>query len=158
MLQFLSICWFAMFHPFYVSVTEVNHNAKNQSIEISCRMFYDDLERELNKTAHPQIDIVKPKDKALVNQMIADYVKKHVNIKVDGKPLTLSFVGYEIQEDGAWSYFEIKGVSKPKQITVHDDLLYSAHPEQINMIHTTVNGERKSTKLDNPAADATFSF
>lgn len=158
MLQFLTFCWLSLFHPFYVSVTEINHNAKNQSIEISCRMFYDDLERELNKTAKPGIDIVKPKDKAQVNQMIADYIKKHLIIKADGKPLNLSFVGYEIQEDGAWSYFEVKGISKVKQVTVHDDLLYTAHPEQINMIHTTVNGERKSTKLDNPEADASFSF
>lgn len=158
MLQFLTFCWLSLFHPFYISVTEINHNAQNQSIEISCRMFYDDLERELNKTAHPGIDIVKPKDKARVNQLIADYVKKHLNIKADGKTLNLSFVGYEIQEDGAWSYFEVKGISKVKQITVHDDLLYAAHPEQINMIHTTVNGNRKSTKLDNPEADASFSF
>lgn len=158
MLQFLTICWLSLFHPFFVSVTEINHNAKNQSIEISCRMFYDDLERELNKINHSEIDIVKPKDKAEVNRMITEYVKKHLVVKVDGKPLNLSFVGYEIQEDGAWSYFEIKGVGKPKQVTVHDDLLYTAHPEQINMIHTTVNGERKSTKLDNPDADATFSF
>ncbi|NCD71447.1 hypothetical protein GSY63_18920 [Mucilaginibacter sp. R11] len=121
-------------------------------------MFYDDLERELNKTNHTEIDIVKPKDKTEVNRMITEYVKKHLIVKVDGKPLNLSFVGYEIQEDGAWSYFEVKGVSKPKQVTVHDDLLYTAHPEQINMIHTTVNGQRKSTKLDNPDADATFSF
>ncbi|WP_243749267.1 DUF6702 family protein [Mucilaginibacter agri] len=158
MLQFLTICWLSLFHPFFVSVTEINHNAKNQSIEISCRMFYDDLERELNKTNHTEIDIVKPKDKTEVNRMITEYVKKHLIVKVDGKPLNLSFVGYEIQEDGAWSYFEVKGVSKPKQVTVHDDLLYTAHPEQINMIHTTVNGQRKSTKLDNPDADATFSF
>ncbi|OKS87856.1 hypothetical protein RG47T_3319 [Mucilaginibacter polytrichastri] len=158
MLQFLTICWLSLFHPFYVSVTEINHNAKNQSIEISCRMFYDDLERELNKTNHSQIDIVKPKDKTEVNRMITDYVKKHLTIKADGKILTLSFVGYEIQEDGAWSYFEVKGISKVKQLTVHDDLLYPAHPEQINMIHATVNGERKSTKLDNPEADASFSF
>ena len=158
MLQFLSICWLTFFHPFYVSVTEISHNAKNQSIEISCRMFYDDLERELNKTNHSQIDIVKPKDKTEVNRLIADYIKKHLNIKADGKPLALSFVGYEIQEDGAWSYFEVKGISKVKQVNVHDDLLYTAHPEQINMMHVTVNGERKSTKLDNPDADASFSF
>lgn len=157
-LQFLSVLWLSLLHPFYVSVTEINHNAKTQSIEISCRMFYDDLEKELNTVNHTHINIVKPADKAQVNKLIADYVKKHLTIKADGKPLNLSYVGYEIQEDGAWSYFEVKGISKVKDITVHDELLFDQHPEQINMIHTTVNGNRKSTKLDNPDADATFSF
>ena len=157
-LQVLSIIWLAALHPFYVSVTEINHNPKTQAIEISCRMFYDDLEKELNTVNHTHINIVKPVNKAQVNQLIAEYVKKHLAIKADGKPLSLSFVGYEIQEDAAWSYFEVKGISKVKDITVHDELLYRLRPEQINMIHTTVGGNRKSTKLDNPDADAVFSF
>jgi len=37
-------------------------------------------------------------------------------------------------------------------------LLYAEHAEQINMMHVTVNGERKSTKLDNPQSSAAFSF
>ena len=32
------------FHPFYVSVTEINHNAENHTLEISCKMFGEDLE------------------------------------------------------------------------------------------------------------------
>ena len=28
----------ALWHPFYVSVTEINHNAKQQTLEISCKI------------------------------------------------------------------------------------------------------------------------
>ena len=44
----LILWWSIIFHPFFVSVTEINHNAKNHSVEVSCRMFYDDLERALD--------------------------------------------------------------------------------------------------------------
>jgi hypothetical protein len=159
MLQLLLISWLSIFHPFYVSVTEINHNAKNQSLEISCRIFYDDLEHTIEKQYHTQIDIVHPKDKAKVGQLINDYIKKHLTIKADGKPVVLNFIGYEVQEDAAWSYFEVKGITgKPKKFEVHDDLLYTEHPEQINMMHITVGGERKSTKLDNPDSDAVVVF
>lgn len=158
MLQFIMISWLSFFHPFYVSVTEINHNTRTQSLEISCRMFYDDLEKTLNKSSRTQIDIVHPKDKALVNKLLNEYVRKHLTIKADGKPVNLNYVGYEIQEDGAWSYFEVKGISKVRQVSVHDDLLYAEHPEQINMLNVIVNGNRKSTKLDNPEADASFTF
>lgn len=157
MLQ-LFIWWFGFFHPFYVSVTEINHNAKTQSVEVSCRMFYDDLEHALEKDYKKPLDIVKPADKALLNRLIAEYVKKHLSIKADGKPLTLSYVGYEIQEDGAWAYFEVKGVPALKKIDIHDELLNTQHEEQINMLHVTVGGQRKSTKLDNPDTEASFSF
>jgi hypothetical protein len=158
MLQVLVLWWSVFFHPFFVSVTEINHNAKNHSVEVSCRMFYDDLEKALEKHYHTHFDIVKPTNKAQVNQLLTDYIKKHLIIKADGHVLNLSFVGYEIQEDGAWSYFEVKGVNSIKKIEVHDDLLYTEHPEQINMLHVTVNGERKSAKVENPEADAVISF
>jgi len=158
MLHFFMILWFHLFHPFYVSVTEIKENPANHSIEISCRMFYDDLEKALEKQNHVQLDIVKPKDKAQINKLINDYVKKHLIIKADGKVLDFNFIGYEIQEDGAWSYFEVKGIERVKQVDVHDDLLYEQHPEQINMMHVIVGSQRKSTKVDNPDADASFKF
>ena len=158
MLHFLLIFWFHIFHPFFVSVTEIKQNTANHSIEISCRMFYDDLEKALEKQYHVQVDIVKPKDKAQLNKLINDYVKKHLLIRADGKTLNLNYVGYEIQEDGAWCYFEVKGIDHIKQVNVHDELLYEEHPEQINMMHVIVNNQRKSTKVDNPDADASFNF
>lgn len=158
MLKLFIISWLSFFHPFFVSVTTINHNAKNQSVEVSCRIFYDDLERTIEKQYKTPVDIVHPKDKAKMNQMLNDYIKKHLLIKADSKALNLSYVGYEIQEDAAWIYFEVKGISKVKKIDVHDDILFSEHAEQINMLHVTVAGERKSTKLDNPDSDAGFEF
>jgi hypothetical protein len=158
MLQYLFTACLSLFHPFYVSVTEINHNAKTQSVEISCRMFYDDLEHVLEKQYRTQLDIVHPKNKEQLNQLINDYVHKHLLIKVDGKLLNPAYVGFEIQEDGAWAYLEVKGVTKAQKIEVRDDLLYTEHTEQINMLHVTINGERKSTKLDNPDTNASFLF
>jgi len=158
MLQYLVAACLSIFHPFYVSVTEINHNAKTQSVEISCRMFYDDLEHVLEKQYRTQLDIVHPKNKDQLNQLVSDYVRKHLLIKVDGKVLNPAYVGFEIQEDGAWAYLEVKGIPKAQKIEVRDDLLYTEHTEQINMLHVTVNGQRKSTKLDNPDTNASFTF
>jgi len=158
MLHLLLLTWLNIIHPFYVSVTEVTHNAKNQSIEVSCRMFNDDLEKAINKYYNAHQDIVKPVDKAKLNQFISDYIKKHLQIKADGKLLQLNYLGYEIQEDAAWCYLEVKGITTVKKIDIHNDLLYDEHPEQSNMIHVTIKGERKSTKVDNPDANASFMF
>ena len=39
----------AAVHPFYVSVTEINQNAAEKSLEISCKFFADDFEQTLEK-------------------------------------------------------------------------------------------------------------
>ncbi|MGI4022545.1 MAG: DUF6702 family protein [Janthinobacterium lividum] len=157
-LQSLLFLGLHFLHPFFVSVTEIKQNGTNHSLEISCKMFSDDLEKALEKQYHVQLDLIKPADKAQVNKLISDYVKKHLLIRADGKVLSLTYIGYEIQEDGAWSYFEVKGINAVKQINIHDDLLYEQHPEQINMMHVIINNQRKSTKVNNPDADVSFNF
>jgi hypothetical protein len=52
----------------------------------------------------------------------------------------------------------VKDIPSVKKIDIHDDLLNAQHAEQINMLHVTVGGQRKSTKLDAPDADTSFSF
>ncbi|HEU4472678.1 MAG TPA: DUF6702 family protein, partial [Flavisolibacter sp.] len=52
------------FHPFYISVTEVNHNRADKTLEISCKIFADDLEETLEKSYKTQLDISAEKDKA----------------------------------------------------------------------------------------------
>jgi len=150
--------WLALLHPFYVSVTEITVNPRSQSAEISCRMFYDDLEKALNKQYRTRINIVKPVNKTQVNELLNNYIGKHLLIKIDGKLVKPVFIGYELQEDGAWSYLEVKGIGNARKIEIHNDLLYAEHEEQINMMHITVNGQRKSTKLDYPDTNASFAF
>ncbi len=146
------------FHPFYVSVTEINHNAKNKTIEVSSKIFFDDLEREIENENQVQIDLIKPNDKAKVDQLIATYIKKHLQIKVDGKVLAMNYLGYEIQEDATWCYLEIPKVNKVTTIEINNNILYQLHSEQINLMNVTVGGKRQSTKLDAPDRKASFRF
>lgn len=148
----------ALLHPYYVSVTEIKHNAKTQSLEISCRIFSDDLESALNKLGRGKVDILNSKNFAQVNPLIAEYIPKHLKINVNGKAVNLRFVGYEPESEATWCYFEVEGVRTAKKISISNDILFAEHEEQINMLHVIVGGERKSTKLDNPASSATFSF
>lgn len=148
----------ALLHPYYVSVTEIKHHAKTQSMEVSCRIFSDDLELALNKLSSHKIDVLKPKDKGELERLIARYIPQHLQINVNGKAFALQFVGYEQESEATWCYFEVKNVKTVKKVSIMNDLLFAEHAEQINMVHVNVGGERKSTKLDNPESKAVFLF
>lgn len=154
--KWLVVVYMAM-HPFYVSVTEIEHNKAKGEIEVSCRIFADDLENVLKKENKTQVDIIHPANQQAMDNMINAYLKKHLFIKVDGQQLSLQYLGYKIEEEAAWCFLSAP-VKSCKQVHVKDDVLYSEHPNQINMVHVIVNGERKSTKLDNPKADLDLSF
>jgi hypothetical protein len=145
-------------HPIYVSVTEIEHNTAEKNLEISCKIFTDDFEKTLRKTYKQKIDLLDNKYKESMEIVVNDYIQKHLKVIVDGKPVSLKFMGYEQQEEGIISYFQADHIVSVKELSVYNNILYEYKPEQIGILHITVNGERRSTKLINPAASAVFPF
>jgi len=145
-------------HPLYISVTELKHNPKDKILEVSCKMFTNDLETALEKLARTHVDLSSAKDKAASDKLIEEYVERHLRLKLDGQPAVLHFVGSEKENDGTWCYFQVNDVPAVKRIDVINDLLYDSFNQQIGIVHVTVGGQRKSTRLDYPDANASFAF
>ncbi len=150
--------WMSAVHPFYMSVTEIRYNTPRKTLEISCRIFSDDLENALKKQYNTTFDIIRPANRPTVDSMIAQYIGRHLQVKADGKPFSLRYLGYRIEEDAAWCFLEITGVPALKKLELRNDILYKEHPSQSHMIHAIVNEKRQSTKIDNPKTEAGFSF
>lgn len=146
------------YHPIFVSVTEIEHNAKDKTLEISCKIFTDDFEKALRATYKTSVDLLQPKDKNAMNKLVADYVQKHLLIKIDGKAATLQFLGYQQDEEGIESYYQVNNVPSVKKLDITDNILFEYKKEQISIIHTTINGNKKSTKLVNPDDKYSFEF
>src|SRR3569833_1111063 len=149
--KWLKIAAFSLFHPFFVSMTEFNYNDKDKELEISVRIFTDDFENTIRKF-HPgvKVDILHPADQAQMNQFVSEYIQKHLQLQVNGKPATISSIGYEQQAESIWSYFEIKNITGVKQVDVMNNLLHDYNTNQINMMHIKVGDNELSYKLDYP--------
>ena len=145
-------------HPIYVSVTEIEHNAKDKTLEISCKIFTDDFEKALRQAYKTPVDLLQPKDKAAMNKLVQDYVQKHLQVKVDEKTVALQFLGYEQEEEGIISFYQVNNIPTVKKLEITDNILFEYKKEQISIIHTTVNGKRQSTKLVNPEDKYNFAF
>ena len=147
-----------LFHPFYVSVTEINHNAKEKTLEVSCKLFLDDTEKSIKKQLNTAVELTAPKDIKKAQQQISDYVKKHLTIKIDGKPVSLEFVGYEVEGASLWSYYQVKNIASVQKIEVSNNLLYDMYDSQISIVHAQVGGNKKSTRVTNPETNMVFEF
>ena len=145
-------------HPLYISVTEISHNPKDKILEVSCKMFTNDLETALEKMSKTRVDLSVAKDKAASDKLIADYVERHLRLRLDGKAAVLHFVGSEKENDGTWSYFQVNEVSAVKKIDIMNNLLYDSFEQEINIMHVSVGGEKKSTRLNYPDVNTSIEF
>ena len=146
------------FHPLHVSVTEINHNAADKTLEISSKLFTDDFEKVLTQNYKTKVDLINPPDRKAMEKLVNDFIHKHLSIKTDGIPVKLLYLGYERDNDAIYSYFQADSIGTVKKIEVTNNILHELFTDQINLMHVTVGGKRKSMKLDYPEKEAGFSF
>ena len=145
-------------HPLHLATVEIDHNATDKTLEITCKTFWDDFESILTKLNRSRVDLTSDKTTAENNKRIFEYIKSHLQITVDGKPVQLNFVGYEKEDVVVYSYLQVDSVSSVKKVTIVNTIMHDLFEDQVEIIHMIVNGNRKSTKLDYPAKNAEFSF
>ena len=141
-------------HPYYISVTEIRADSKQHTMNISCRMFTDDLQNALYKIHHCKADLEKGESQC--DEALGKYISDHLQILIGGKPIALKFIGYEIEEEATWCYLEVAFSYSGETVEVHNRLLYDFLPEQTNMVHFYRDGQRKSFKLVNPEEKVNF--
>lgn len=157
--SFFYTALFSLFHPFFISMTDVNFNNNSQELEVSIRIFTDDFENTLRKHhSDVNIDIAHPANKTQMNAFVNDYIQKNVSFVVNGKPAVMSFAGYEQEQESIWTYFEVRNVSSVQKIAVVNTLLHDYNTNQINLIHVKANGKEANGKLNFPDSKADFSF
>ena len=156
---FICTCFSSwVLHPIYVSVTEIEHNATDKTLEVSCKIFTDDFEKVLRTTFKTHVDLINPTNRAAMDKLVNDYVQQHLKLNVDGNAINMKYLGYEIIEEGVYSYYEAAGITQVKNISIFNNILYEHTPEQMGLMHITVGGNRKSTKLNNPESKASLQF
>lgn len=158
LIQWMLAGMLSMVHPFFMSVIDINHNNNAASLEISVRVFTDDLEKTLEKFSKQQFDIQNPKDKPLVEKSLLAYMTEHLKLKVNGKATRFTLVGFEQQLESTWCYFEIEKQPIVNQVAVDCSLLYDYETKQVNIIHVKSKGIQKTYKMDYPKQDIAFSF
>ena len=88
-------------------MADIKYNAKTHHLNISIKLFINDIEEALKKTSTKSIDLLNPKNKLDMELELTNYIKQRFSIDVNLKPTKLNFIGYEREEDAIWIYFEV---------------------------------------------------
>lgn len=142
-----------------MGLTEITCNEKPE-IQVSVRLFTNDLEDALRKSSGKSIDILNPKDKAEADSILFNYLNKRLSISINAKPMKLSYIGYEKEEESIWTYMEIKSAKPliPKTLKINNKILYDYFPGQTHIIRVNRNDIASSKKINNPESQADFNF
>ena len=135
-------------HPLHVSVTEIKFDPKDKELEITVRIFLDDLEEAIRQDRKlPSLDITNPGTGLTTDQLVSTYLSTRLTTKVDNTTAAIKYLGHEIDGDAIVVYAYAPGVKKLKSIEVYHSTITEVYEDQSNLVHITLGEKTRSLRL-----------
>lgn len=135
---------FTSMHKFYVSVTQVDYIQEKEEVQITSRIFIDDLERLIRERYDESITLASENESGLAEVYIEKYLKEKIGFVINGEPMKMNYLGKEYEDDIAICYLEISGIEAIRSIEITNSVLFDLFEEQQNVIRTKINSKKKS--------------
>ncbi len=145
-------------HPFYVSLCQIDFNGQNRSLEISVKIFTDDLQTALRRRGIENLFLGGQGENPESNKYISGYLNDNLSISVDGKPLKISFLGKDHEDGATWCFLEVPNVGTFSNIAITNPMLIETFEGQSNLILVTLNGRTQSLLLKKGNTSGSLSF
>lgn len=140
--------FYSILHPLHLSVTEIEHDASKKALEMTMRIFLDDLEVSIrNDLQKPGLDITAPGPEYTTDHLLEDYLLKHFEISSGGKELKYEYLGHEVELPVIYLYVQSSNVKKVNDISIFNDIIMETYDDQANLVHVKVGDKVKSLKL-----------
>tara|TARA_B100001245_G_C22875145_1_gene420828 strand:- start:1301 stop:1762 length:462 start_codon:yes stop_codon:yes gene_type:complete len=146
---------FLLLHPYHVSVTEIRYDEEVKSLQITERIFLDDLEEGL-RAANNDEKFVIMEDSLQTHEYLAAYFKENFEVGINGANSTYEYLGGEVEDDVIWCYIEVTDVAELESIQLTNKVLTETFDDQKNLVHFKIGGEKKSFILSQKEVKAEY--
>jgi hypothetical protein len=121
-------------HKFYFSVTQVYNNPDSGNLEVTVRLFADDLEKVLAARTGRRIEVDRSPD---AESLSFAYLQEVLRLRgPDMQLIPLNWVGLETKVDTVYCYLEAKAPPTGlRNLAIRQGLFFELRRGQVNMVH-----------------------
>lgn len=141
------------FHKFYLSNTTIEFNAQNRAIEITSKIFTDDLEHAIEAQCYRYYSLYPQTPE--VFELVKKYIGEKLSLQVAGRNVVLNFLGYSVDNDMTTLFLE-GNYFDPNQVVVTNTILLELFADQQNIVEVRWSGQSKREYLTNSKSQFQF--
>ncbi|WP_394975034.1 DUF6702 family protein [uncultured Croceitalea sp.] len=140
---------FTTAHKFYVSVTNINYSEKTDALQITSRIFIDDLDTLMKERYNIDTALGTKEESSLADDYIQKYLKAKFVLELNDEIVTYNYIGKKYDNDVVILYLEVPdiGFSGLNSISIQNEVLIDLYEEQKNLVHIKWKGKKKSFVL-----------
>ena len=131
-------------HKYYISLTNIEYKKENNSLQITVKLFIDDLQETINNTYNTNHELTLQNERSVVDSLIVKYSTDHFKIELNETATKYLYLGKEYDSDVVYLYFEIENIQNFYSIGIQNNMLIEFFPEQKNIVKLNINKKKKS--------------
>ena len=145
----LPLLAFSAAHKFYVSVTNVNYSEKDKAIQITSRVFIDDLHKLLLERYDVKSKFATEEESPLADEYLEKYLRSKFVIEVNGANASYDYIGKKYDADVVVFYIEVPNIDLEtvKSVQIENEMLMDLFEDQQNVVHFKFGFDKKSLVL-----------
>ncbi len=136
-------------HKYYLSLTKVAYIKESKSVQITARIFIDDLETALDKKYNKSFELATKEEFKDTDTFIDTYISSLLKITINDKLIPFNYLGKKYETDVIYIFAEIENIDNIKSIGIQNRVLLDEFSEQQNIIKLNINDKKKSFILTN---------
>lgn len=148
-LLLLPMLAFITAHKFYVSVTQIDYSEKEAALQVTSRIFIDDMELLLKERYGIVAGLATADESQAVDEYLEKYLRSKFVLRVNGQEAAFTFLGKRFDNDILVCYMEIPEVplATLSSLEVQNELLTELFEDQKNIVHMRIGDQKRSFVL-----------
>ncbi len=136
-------------HKYYISLTKIDYKKESNSVQITLRIFIDDIQKTINSTYNKNFELGLPSESKEIDTLINNYIVPKLKVKINNVDKTYVYLGKEYEDEVIFVYLEIENIKVVNSIEIKNNILMEKFPNQKNIIKLNINGVKKTFLLTN---------
>ena len=145
-------------HKYYLSLTQIEYNKDQDSLEVIINVFMDDIEFAINKEYSVDLRLTTKQELEDVDSYFQKYLRKNLRFLVNKELVNYNFIGKEYEGDLVYFYLEVNVSDSPVSLEVYNTILVTYFEQQQNIIKFKNGSDRQSKILSKNTNKALLKF
>ena len=145
-------------HKYYLSLTQIEYNKNQKSLEVIINVFMDDIELAINKEYAIDLNLTTKDELKDADVYFHNYLTKNLTFTIDNDIVTYNYIGKEYEGDLVYFYLEIAVKENPKSLEVFNTILLTYFEQQQNIVKFKNDSKRQSKILTKNTNKALLKF
>ena len=133
-------------HKYYLSLTQIEYNKDQNSLEVIINVFMDDIELAINKEYAIDLNLTTKDEIKNTDIYFNNYLTKNLTFTINNELVKHTYIGKEYEGDLVYFYLEIAVKENPISLEVSNTILLTYFDQQQNIVKFK-NGSKRQSKI-----------